>query len=203
MLYGGRLVVVPYWVSRSPEALYELLVGERVTVLNQTPGAFRQLMAAAVAGSRELALKWVVFGGEALQMESLGPWWERFGEEGPALVNMYGITETTVHVTYRRLGRKDLEGRAASVIGGPLPDLEMYMLDGYGEPVPLGVAGELYIGGAGLARGYLERAGADGGAVRAGPVQRARRGRGCTGPETWRGGGATGKWSIWGARTSR
>ncbi len=156
LLYGGRLVVVPFMVSRSPEAFYELLANEQVTVLNQTPSAFRQLIQAEEAvGQRELALRYVIFGGEALEMQSLRPWFERHGDRKPRLVNMYGITETTVHVTYRPLSRDDLD--SGSVIGVPIPDLQIYILDAQRQPVPIGVPGEMYVGGAGLAKGYLRR----------------------------------------------
>ena len=153
LLYGGRLVVVPYLTSRSPEAFYGLLAKERVTVLNQTPSAFRQLLQAEEGlGRADLALGWVIFGGEALEMQSLQPWFDRHGDERPRLVNMYGITETTVHVTYRPLSKHDVRG--GSVIGVPIPDLQVYILDARRQPVPLGVPGEMYIGGAGLAREY-------------------------------------------------
>jgi amino acid adenylation domain-containing protein len=156
LLYGGRLVVVPYLVSRSPEAFYELLVTERVTVLNQTPAAFRQLIAVEEDGYAEpLALRYVIFGGEALEMESLRPWFDRHGDQVPKLVNMYGITETTVHVTWRVLSRQDLS--AGSVIGIPIDDLQVHVLDEQGNLQPTGVMGELYVSGAGLARGYLRR----------------------------------------------
>ncbi|HEY54092.1 MAG TPA: amino acid adenylation domain-containing protein, partial [Caldilineae bacterium] len=159
LLYGGRLVVVPYLVSRSPESFYELLLAEGVTVLNQTPSAFRQLIRAAESAEKpsELALRWVIFGGEALELQSLQPWFELFGDEKPQLVNMYGITETTVHVTYRPISQVDLAAGAGSVIGGPIPDLTLYVLDRNGEPQPFGVPGELHVGGAGVARGYLKR----------------------------------------------
>ena len=154
LLYGGRLVVVPFIVSRSPEAFYDLLAKERVTVLNQTPSAFRQLIQAEeLVGQKQLALRYVIFGGEALEMESLRPWFERHGDQKPQLVNMYGITETTVHVTYRPLSKDDL--KSGSVIGIPIPDLQVYVLDQQRRPVPIGVPGEMYVGGAGLARGYL------------------------------------------------
>ena len=113
----------------------------------------------------------MIFGGEALEMQSLRPWFERHGDQQPRLVNMYGITETTVHVTYRPLSKTD--ARSGSVIGVPIPDLQIYILDPHGQPVPLGVPGEMYVGGAGLARGYLEPPGADGGAVRAGSRSRS------------------------------
>jgi amino acid adenylation domain-containing protein/non-ribosomal peptide synthase protein (TIGR01720 family) len=158
LLHGGRLIVVPYWLSRSPEAFHELLVRERVTVLNQTPSAFRQLIAADAAnGGADLALRFVIFGGEALELQSLRPWIERHGDQRPRLVNMYGITETTVHVTYRPIMRGDVEGRAGSVIGIPIPDLRLHLLDENRDPVPTGEAGEIYVGGAGVARGYLDR----------------------------------------------
>ncbi|HEV7514699.1 MAG TPA: condensation domain-containing protein, partial [Thermoanaerobaculia bacterium] len=161
--YGGRLVVVPYWSSRSPEDFRELLWRERVTVLNQTPSAFQQLIraeeSALAEGRGELDLRLVVFGGEALEIESLAPWWQRHGDEHPRLVNMYGITETTVHVTYRALGRRDLAARGSGIgaIGRPIPDLSVHLLDRGSEPVPIGVAGEIHVGGAGLALGYLGR----------------------------------------------
>ena len=157
LLYGGTLVVVPFEVSRSPEQFHELLVREGVTILNQTPSAFRQLIAADSASPRshELALRTVVFGGEALEMQSLRPWFERHGDTKPQLVNMYGITETTVHVTYRPLTASDLT--RGSVIGEPIPDLQLYILDPQLRPVPISVPGELFVGGAGLAREYLHR----------------------------------------------
>ncbi|HEX8150236.1 MAG TPA: amino acid adenylation domain-containing protein [Pyrinomonadaceae bacterium] len=156
LLHGGRLVVVPNEVARSPADFLALLAREQVTVLNQTPSAFRQLMREdESAGTPTLALRYVVFGGEALEMRSLAPWFARRGDRRPRLVNMYGITETTVHVTYRPLTSEDAEG--ASVIGQPIPDLEIYVLDSRMEPVPLGVPGEMYVGGEGLARGYLNR----------------------------------------------
>ncbi|HEX8710130.1 MAG TPA: amino acid adenylation domain-containing protein, partial [Pyrinomonadaceae bacterium] len=168
LAYGARLVIVPYFVSRTPSAFYQLLIDERVTVLNQTPSAFRQLMqaeaAAHVAGqaaaddSCALALRVVIFGGEALELQSLQPWIERHGDARPELINMYGITETTVHVTYRRITSLDLQQGAGSVIGERIPDLQLYLLDEELQPVPLGVAAELYVGGAGVARGYLGRA---------------------------------------------
>ncbi|BAY10175.1 non-ribosomal peptide synthetase [Calothrix sp. NIES-2098] len=156
LLYGGKLVIVPYWISRSPEAFYQLLAKEQVTVLNQTPSAFRQLIQVEESASEteNLNLRLVIFGGEALDIQSLQPWFARHGDRSPQLVNMYGITETTVHVTYRPLTLADLD-ITASVIGQPIPDLQVYLLDKNQQPVPIGVPGEMYIGGAGLARGYL------------------------------------------------
>jgi amino acid adenylation domain-containing protein len=166
LLYGGRLVIVPYLVTRSPESFYELLCQEKVTILNQTPTAFRQLIQAEESLLREvgedsatdddLGLRLVIFGGESLEINSLQPWFDRHGDQFPQLVNMYGITETTVHVTYRPLSMADVNS-TASVIGRPLPDLQVYLLDQYLQPVPVGVPGEMYVGGAGVTRGYLNR----------------------------------------------
>jgi acyl-CoA synthetase (AMP-forming)/AMP-acid ligase II len=151
-------VVVPFGISRTPDSFYRLLGDEQVTVLNQTPSAFRQLMRAEESAARPAALaplRLVIFGGEALDFKSLQPWFDRHGEQRPQLVNMYGITETTVHVTYRPIGSKDLGG--SSLIGAPIPDLQIYLMDEAGTPVPVGFAGEIYVGGAGVAQGYLNR----------------------------------------------
>jgi amino acid adenylation domain-containing protein len=155
LLYGGRLVIVPYWVSRSPEDFLELLRRERVTILNQTPSAFRQLL--RTAEKDELALRFIIFGGEALELKSLQPWFDRYGDRQARLINMYGITETTVHVTYHPLSSADLQETTGSVIGNPLDDLRVYLLDARQQLVPIGVPGEMYVGGAGLSRGYLNR----------------------------------------------
>jgi amino acid adenylation domain-containing protein len=156
---GGSVVVVPYWVSRSPDEFRRLLSERGVTVLNQTPAAFRQLSASVLSGGGEagLSLRYVIFGGEALDPSTLSGWLARFGDSRPRLVNMYGITETTIHVTLRPLTCSDGCGHA-SPIGPPLDDLELYVLDSRMGPVPEGVAGELYVGGDGLARGYIGRA---------------------------------------------
>jgi amino acid adenylation domain-containing protein len=157
LAYGGRLVVVPYLVSRSPQAFLELLCEQRVTVLNQTPSAFYQLMQAeeSAGTGQRLALRLIIFGGEALDVMQLRPWFARHGGGGPRLVNMYGITETTVHVTYAPLSAADLAETLGSPIGRPLSDLQAYVLDSRLHPVPAGVPGELFVGGGGLARGYL------------------------------------------------
>ncbi|HEV7506310.1 MAG TPA: amino acid adenylation domain-containing protein [Thermoanaerobaculia bacterium] len=156
LLYGGRLAIVPWEVSRSPEMFVELLERERVTVLNQTPSAFAQIAQAEAALP---ALRLVIFGGEALDPASLEPWFARQGDEQPRLVNMYGITETTVHVTYRPLSVADFQEGHRSVIGVPIADLSLAVMDRSFSPAPIGVPGELLVGGAGLARGYLGRPG--------------------------------------------
>ncbi|WP_032632428.1 non-ribosomal peptide synthetase, partial [Pseudomonas syringae] len=157
LLHGGRLLIVPQLVSRSPEDCYDLLCSAGVTVLNQTPSAFRQLIAAQGENGQAHSLRQVILGGEALETALLKPWYARNVNAGTQLVNMYGITETTVHVTYYPLQPEDAQRVGASPIGKRIPDLQLYLLDAYGEPVPVGVIGELYVGGAGVARGYLNR----------------------------------------------
>ncbi|WP_051753439.1 non-ribosomal peptide synthetase, partial [Streptosporangium amethystogenes] len=157
LLSGGRVVVVPLEVSRSPEEFLALLERERVTVLSQTPSAFYQLMAAEERVGAVSGLRTVVFGGEALDPGRLAGWWVRRGGGRPRLVNMYGITETTVHVTFCELDTR--AGASGSVIGRGIPGFGVFVLDRFLQPVPVGVAGELYVAGGQLARGYLGRPG--------------------------------------------
>ncbi len=152
---GGRLVVVPYLVSRSAEEFRELLAAAQITVLSQTPSAFYQLMD-VWGDDAGLAVRYVIFGGEALDCARVARW-ARTVQDAPALVNMYGITETTVHVTGHVV---DVAGQqTASVIGVPIPDLRVFVLDENMREVPPGADGEMYVAGAGVARGYLNRPG--------------------------------------------
>nr|WP_256980682.1 non-ribosomal peptide synthase/polyketide synthase [Rhodococcus sp. 14-1411-2a] len=162
LLYGGRLVVVDYLTSRSPESFVELVAAEGVTVLDQTPSAFYQFAEAdrvrVDAGATPLSsLRYVIFGGEALDLGQLGRWYARYDEQAPRLVNMYGITETTVHVSFLELDAAMAHRGAASAIGRALPGLAAYVLDARLQPVPVGIAGEVYVSGHQLSRGYLER----------------------------------------------
>ncbi|MCM3926415.1 amino acid adenylation domain-containing protein, partial [Frankia sp. AiPs1] len=158
LLHGGRLVVVPQDVSRSPADFLDLLARHGVTVLNQTPSAFYQLAAAdADQPGTRLALRTVIFGGEALDPARLAGWHAR-RPDAPRLVNMYGITETTVHVTHREL-TADALASSSSVIGAGLPGFGVYVLDGGLCPVPDGTVGELHLSGPQVGRGYLGRAG--------------------------------------------
>ncbi|SDZ10060.1 non-ribosomal peptide synthetase [Thermoactinomyces sp. DSM 45892] len=162
LLYGGRLVIVPYDTSRSPVDFLTLLVEEKVTVLNQTPSAFYQLVQSDQEHSdigSKLSLRYIVFGGEALELSRLRDWYTRHSDQKPKLINMYGTTETTVHVSYCPLNQASVEVSASSLIGRGIPDLGVYILDQWLQPVPPGVRGELYISGDGLARGYLNRPG--------------------------------------------
>ncbi|MFB4300962.1 amino acid adenylation domain-containing protein [Actinomadura sp. NTSP31] len=160
LLYGGRLVMVPREATRSPGDLLDVLVEHRVTVLNQTPSAFGGLVAAAAAGDprvRAAALRVVIFAGERLDAPALAPWADRAGLDRPVLANMYGITETTVHAAFHRVVPADLDPATGDRIGRPLDDLRIHLLDEHGNLVPDGVAGEIHVGGPGLARGYLGR----------------------------------------------
>lgn len=159
--YGGCVVVIPFWMSRSPETFFEHIVEKKVTVLSQTPSAFHQLMRVdeSEGGGSDLALKTVIFGGEALKPGNLLGWADRRGVERPRLINMYGITETTVHVTCHGVTEEDIGHAANSVVGRPIPDLQVHILDERLQPRPVGLAGQIYVAGSGLARGYLNRPG--------------------------------------------
>ncbi|WP_454813598.1 amino acid adenylation domain-containing protein [Labrys neptuniae] len=159
LVYGGRVVVVPHRISRSPEDFLDLLVHEKVTVLNQTPSAFRTLIEVdrRRPEASALALRYVILGGEALEFQMLRPWFNRYGDAKPRIINMYGITETTVFVTYRPVSAAELDGNRASLIGVPIPDLTIHVLDENRKPVPVGEEGEIYVGGEGVCLGYLNR----------------------------------------------
>ncbi|MFI9508192.1 amino acid adenylation domain-containing protein [Nocardia sp. NPDC052566] len=159
--HGATLVIVGEQTTRSPEEFLELLVAHRVTVLNQTPAAFDLLtttLAARPELGAELALRLVVFGGDKLDARRLAGWFERFGAAGPRLVNMYGITETTVHVTAGELGADSVR-YPGSVVGLPIPGRAVRLLDTALRPAPPGLPAEMYVGGESVARGYLGRPG--------------------------------------------
>ncbi|OBB95586.1 non-ribosomal peptide synthetase [Mycobacterium sp. 852002-40037_SCH5390672] len=160
LLYGGRLVVVPDAVVRSAEDLHALLVREQVSVLSQTPSAFYALQSADALApelGEQLKLQTVVFGGEALEPHRLSTWLH--SHPGlPRMINMYGITETTVHASFREIVDGDVDSNV-SPIGVPLANLAFFVLDGWLRQVPAGVVGELYVAGGGLATGYVGRPG--------------------------------------------
>ncbi|WHS62767.1 amino acid adenylation domain-containing protein [Pseudomonas sp. G2-4] len=157
LAHGAHVAVVPYAVSRSPGDTHQWLADQGVTVLSQTPSAFRGLDDADRSAHAPLALRYVVFGGEALPATVLRPWVARHGDSKPALVNMYGITEATVHTTFKRVLGQDLESTAMVSIGAPLDGWRLHLLDADQRPVSQGTVGELYIEGAGVALGYLNR----------------------------------------------
>ncbi|WP_282685025.1 MULTISPECIES: amino acid adenylation domain-containing protein [unclassified Streptomyces] len=156
LLTGGRLVVVDHWTTRSPEDFHALLVRERVSVLSQTPSAFTQLAAADRVAPEAVGARLVVLGGEPLDARPLLDWFDRHPEDRCRLVNMYGITETTVHVTAATVTRREALAGSRSV-GRPLPGWSVRVLDAHGSPVPPGAPGEIVVGGAGVALGYLNR----------------------------------------------
>jgi amino acid adenylation domain-containing protein len=155
LFFGGRLVVVPKQVTKDTALFGELLIREGVTILNQTPSSFYVLQDFLIAPENTAAIRYVIFGGEALNPARIKPWRQAYPD--CRLINMYGITETTVHVTYQELTDAHLES-SVSVIGKPIPTLYAYILNKYQSLAPVGVAGELYVGGMGVARGYLNRA---------------------------------------------
>lgn len=157
LLFGGRLVIVPAKAARNPAAFLDLLARERITVLNQVPSFFKYLVRAYERVPVELALRYVIFGGESLDRVSVRRWMQlRPGAE--ALINMYGITETTVHVTYGRLEAEHVaEDIGGTWIGRPLPHLKLALLDARGIEVPAGDVGEIQVAGAGVAGAYLGR----------------------------------------------
>ena len=156
LLHGGQLLIVSYLTSRSPEDCYGLLCKAGVTVLNQTPSAFRQFIAAQAKSQCVHRLRYVIFGGEALDTSILSPWYARQENAKTQLANMYGITEITVHATYCTITAEDARTGKCS-IGHVLPDLQLHILDKAQQAVPIGAVSEIYIGGAGVARGYLNR----------------------------------------------
>ncbi|MDW6053711.1 amino acid adenylation domain-containing protein [Bacillus paralicheniformis] len=154
LLHGGKIVIVPKETARDPHVYRRLLQKEGVTVLNQTPTAFHGLIDEELRHSDRLQLRYVIFGGEALQPGMLMNWIEKYPETD--LINMYGITEITVHATYKKLTRTDMKHNKSN-IGKPLATLQAYVADAYMNLQPVGVPGELYIAGAGVARGYINR----------------------------------------------
>lgn len=159
LLFGGKLIIIDQEGRLNPQHFLQMIKEQRVTVLNQTPAAFYNLLQAELKASKHQLdehLRYVIFGGEALNFSRLRPWVDLYSLEKVRLINMYGITETTVHVTFEEIKQVDLaSGR--SLIGRPIYTTTVYLLDRYLQPVPLGVPGEICVGGPGVARGYLNR----------------------------------------------
>ena len=161
LMYGGRVVVARREEVRDVERFHALIKRQRVTVLNQTPAAFYNLIAQeerVETHALDAHLRYIIFGGDRLEPTYLRPWVQRYPLDRVRLINMYGITETTVHVTFCRLTDADIWGAAGrNPIGAPLPETSVYVLNEALEPQPAGVVGELYVGGSGVCRGYLNR----------------------------------------------
>ncbi|MEU5345296.1 amino acid adenylation domain-containing protein [Streptomyces sp. NPDC020766] len=157
LLHGGRLVVPDEETIRSPVSFARMLAHRGVTVLNQTPSAFRRLTDVLDADlAAELRVRWVIFGGEALRPGTVQPWAELMGARA-RLVNMYGITETTVHTTFHEIDPATVDAGDSGVIGKPLADLRISVVDRHLNRCPTGVPGEILVAGDGVARGYLGR----------------------------------------------
>ena len=154
LFYGGRVVIVQNQVAKDPTLFLDLLISEKVTILNQIPSAFYVLLESILDSREKLNVRYVIFGGEALDPAKLRSWKETYPDS--KLINMYGITETTVHVTYQEIDEQHIKS-GNSIIGKPIPTLTLHILDKDQNLLPLGIAGELCIGGAGLSRGYLNR----------------------------------------------
>ncbi|MFF1380521.1 amino acid adenylation domain-containing protein [Streptomyces sp. NPDC058308] len=171
LAHGGELLVPEYALTRSPVDFHRLVRERGVSVLNQTPSAFYQFIEAdRHVGEPLPALRKIIFGGEALDLGRLRGWVDRHGTGSPELVNMYGITETTVHVTHRVLTDGDFgSGDDVSPIGGPLPGLVTYLLDDRLRPVPPGRVGAIYVAGDQVSLGYLGRTGLTAGRFVANP----------------------------------
>ncbi|NTH68923.1 AMP-binding protein, partial [Agrobacterium rhizogenes] len=155
LLHGAKVVVIPYLTTRSPREVLAILEAEQVTILNQTPSAFYQLLSTIQEAESEWTprLRYIIFGGEALDIWRLKPWFSSGRNHETRFVNMYGITETTVHVSYYEVLSDQVETASGSLIGAGIPNVRIYVLDDHLCPVPAGVGGELYIAGSGLARG--------------------------------------------------
>jgi amino acid adenylation domain-containing protein len=154
LLHGGRLVIVDQDTRKWPAMFLRLVADEGVTILSQTPTAFHALLDAdRDTPLKSHALRLIVFGGEALELSRLSSWFERHGE-AVRLVNMYGITETTVHVTWAVLTPAIVAAATGSLVGDALPDLRVHLLDRLLASTPDGGVGEIYVSGPGLARGY-------------------------------------------------
>lgn len=155
LLYGGRLVLVPEDIAKSPKQFLELLRNEQVTVLNQTPTFFYNLLEQEMKNKdNKLKVRYIIFGGEALKPNLIKSWKDKY--PFTKLINMYGITETTVHVTFKELSKEDLLS-SKSNIGVPIPTLKTYILDKKHRLLPIGVEGEICVSGDGVCRGYLNR----------------------------------------------
>ena len=159
LLYGGRLVVASYAIVRTPTEFLELLCAEGATVVSQTPSAFRQLVAAQEIRSTRPPLRVIILGGEAVDLKSVGRWQKLLGaSESSSIVNMYGPTETTVFVTAKELSTQDAVNITnSSPIGAPLSGASIHIRDVNLQPVAAGSVGEIFVSGAGVARGYFNR----------------------------------------------
>ncbi|NRT44807.1 amino acid adenylation domain-containing protein/non-ribosomal peptide synthase protein (TIGR01720 family) [Clostridium beijerinckii] len=157
LLYGGKLIIVPKLTAQDSREFLKLIEKERVTVLNQTPTSFYRLSEEALKESyNNLILRYVIFGGEALKPSMLSDWKRKYNKT--KLINMYGITETTVHVTFKEITDIDIQ-KSISNVGVPIPTLAVYIMDKNMNLLPILAPGELCVGGDGVGRGYINNKG--------------------------------------------
>lgn len=155
LLYGSKLILVPETTAKDPKKFLQLLRNENVTVLNQTPTYFYNLLDRELLNEdSNLSVRYIIFGGEALKPNLVKPWKDKY--PFTKIINMYGITETTVHVTFKELNDEDLLS-SNSNIGQPIPTLKVYVMDKYLHILPYGVEGEMCVSGLGVCKGYLNR----------------------------------------------
>lgn len=155
LLSGAKLLVLEAQVSKNPLQFYSILSDCKVTVLNQTPTAFREIVRLDVLERKPLEIRTVIFGGEALCFQNLKDWVQMHPLNQTKLINMYGITETTIHVTYYEIKPEDLDNQQ-SIIGKPLSNLGIEILNCEGQVMPHGMKGEIAIYGDGLSSGYYK-----------------------------------------------
>ncbi len=155
LLFGGKLIIPTYETTRDVELFFECIEHNAITILNQTPSAFYMLDELLKEKNYPIiSVRKIIFGGEALNPQRLMTWYENY--PNIELINMYGITETTVHVTYKKLNFDDLEN-GISNIGKSIPTLSCLILGEHGELLPFGSVGEIHVLGEGLSKGYLNK----------------------------------------------
>ncbi|MCX6149601.1 MAG: amino acid adenylation domain-containing protein [Ignavibacteriales bacterium] len=160
LLFGGKIIIPDRNEVRDISAFVRLVDEHKVTILNQTPGAFYKFIDTAIENrnKKSLSLRYVIFGGEKLNPSKLQRWIKVYPAEKVKLINMYGITETTIHVTYHRLTDEEIiSSDGTSNIGVPLPETKVYIFNDDKMLVPVGIYGEIYVAGTGLSKGYLNR----------------------------------------------
>ena len=160
LLFGGKIIIPDRNEVRDISAFVRIVSEQKVTILNQTPGAFYKFIDTALEGvnKKPLSIRYVIFGGEKLDPSKLEKWIKEHPIEKTKLINMYGITETTIHVTFHSLTEEEIIScDGSSNIGKPLPETKVYILDNYKILTPIGVYGEIYVAGTGLSKGYLNR----------------------------------------------
>ena len=159
LFYGARLVIVPHEVSQSPVAFYKMVCKKRITVLCQTPSAFRLFEYAQrrLNESHNSKIRYIIFSGESLEPYHVASWIARHGDCFPKLVNMYALTETSGAVAYKRIRLEDLEKKEKGWVGRPFPGIKIYICDENMNNPDDGEIGEIYVSGGTIARGYIER----------------------------------------------